>query len=204
MKRAYIKEHGLCRLVKAALSAGLLSGCFLGQPFKTTTQREGSYLVHVVATPSESAQQISQWYIGGQDGGYIGGQDGVELLKGANPTLDLSAMKPGDLVLVPMAAVKRTLPLGSVEPSAKGKSKDKKPQQKATQGQTKATPPLIVDPLEQLLANQQAAKVETPVASEGTEKEHALETFDLQDEARQEEGAGEGAGEGDGEGDGAL
>ena len=196
MKRAYIKELGLCRLLKAALSAVLLSGCFLGQPFKTTTQREGSYLVHVVATPSESAQQISQWY--------IGGQDGVELLKGANPTLDLSAMKPGDLVLVPMAAVKRTLPLGSVEPSAKGKSKDKKSQQKATQGQTKATPPLIVDPLEQLLANQQAAKVETPVASEGTEKEHVLETFDLQDEARQEEGAGEGAGEGDGEGDGAL
>ena len=98
----------------------------------------------------------------------------------------------GDLVLVPMAAVKRTLPLGSVEPSAKGKSKDKKSQQKATQGQTKATPPLIVDPLEQLLANQQAAKVETPVASEGTEKEHVLETFDLQDEARQEEGDGEG------------
>ncbi len=197
MKRAYIKELGLCRLVKAALSAVLLSGCFLGQPFKTTTQREGSYLVHVVATPSESAQQISQWYIGGQDGGYIGGQDGVELLKGANPTLDLSAMKPGDLVLVPMAAVKRTLPLGSVEPSTKGKSKDKKPQQKATQGQTKATPPLIVDPLEQLLANQQAAKVETPVASEGTEKEHVLETFDLQDEARQGEGAGEGDGEGE-------
>lgn len=184
MKRADIKELGAGRLVKAALSAVLLSGCFLGQPFKTTTQREGSYLVHVVATPSESAQQISQWYIGG-------GQDGEELLKDANPTLELSAMKPGDLVLVPMAAVKRTLPLGSVEPSAKGNSKDKEPQQKATHREPKATPPLIVDPLEQLLAKQQATNVETPVASEGTGNEHVLETFDLQDEARQGEGDGE-------------
>lgn len=139
-----------------AAVAGLV-GCerlFLPKPPETV---EGSYLVHIVSASEarEDIDTIVLWY--------TGSEDNVPAIRLANPHADLSALKPGQRVVIPSNLVTQT----NAMPRRRFTLGVDVPPPAPVSDSPEATPPgKRGDPLEELMRKQERRLTPRPTPSQ--------------------------------------
>lgn len=133
---------------------------------------EGSYLVHVVgpASASEDIDTILLWY--------TGSEQSIDAVRAANKKVNLSALRPGQRLLIPLRLVTHTNPMPRRKfnfgaPANTGPQASKT---SATRGDQSW--PRDADPLEEMASKKRLSKKAEP------ERKSAAtpETFDLESE----------------------